>query len=65
MEIYEEVFQGTLAELEKLQGKAAMALRAELGVNPNVKLVEPSSLPVSEGKAQRVFDYREQEEGGM
>jgi phenylacetate-CoA ligase len=64
VEINEEVFNGTLAELEKLQGKAVAALRAELGVTPNVKLVEPSSLPVSEGKAQRVFDYRGSEEGG-
>jgi phenylacetate-CoA ligase len=59
------VFHGTLAELEKLQGKAASALRAELGVTPNVKLVEPSSLPVSEGKAQRVSDYRGSEQGGL
>jgi phenylacetate-coenzyme A ligase PaaK-like adenylate-forming protein len=33
-------------------------LRAELGVSPVVKLVEPSSLPVSEGKAKRVYDLR-------
>lgn len=65
VEIAEEVFHGTLAELEKLQGKAASALRAELGVTPNVKLVEPSSLPVSEGKAQRVYDYRSHEQGGL
>ena len=65
VEINEEVFHGTLAELEKLQSKAAAALRAELGVTPNVRLAEPSSLPVSEGKARRVYDYREQEEGGV
>ena len=64
VEINEEVFHGTLAELEKLQSKAAAELRAELGVTPNVKLVEPSSLPVSEGKARRVYDYRGAEKGG-
>jgi phenylacetate-CoA ligase len=64
VEINEQVFHGTLAELEKLQTKAVAALRAELGVTPNVKLVEPSSLPVSEGKARRVYDYRGREEGG-
>jgi phenylacetate-CoA ligase len=58
VEINEEVFHGTLAELETLQSKTVSALRTELGITPNVKLVEPSSLPVSEGKAQRVFDYR-------
>jgi phenylacetate-CoA ligase len=65
VEINEEVFHGTLAELEKLQSKAVTALRAELGVTPVVKLVEPSSLPASEGKAQRVYDYRGREEGGV
>jgi len=62
VEINEEVFHGTLAELEKLQGNAVAALRAELGVTPSVKLVEPSSLPVSDGKAQRVYDYRKEAE---
>ena len=65
VEINEEVFHGTLAELDKLQNAAVQALRTELGVTPNVKLVEPSSLPVSQGKARRVFDYREGEKGGL
>ena len=58
VEINEEVFHGTLAELETLQDKVAAELRIELGITPSVKMVEPSSLPVSEGKAQRVFDFR-------
>jgi phenylacetate-CoA ligase len=62
VEINDQVFHGTLAELEKLQSRVLAALRTELGVTPNVKLVEPSSLPVSEGKAQRVYDLRSAEE---
>jgi len=58
VEINEEVFRGTLAELEKLQARVTAELRAELGGTPAVKLVEPSSLPVSEGKARRVYDLR-------
>ena len=58
VEINEEVFRGTLSELEKLQARVVAELRAELGVTPVVKLVEPSSLPVSEGKARRVYDLR-------
>ncbi len=58
VELNEEVFRGTLAELEKLQARVVAELRAELGVSPVVKLVEPSSLPVSEGKAKRVYDLR-------
>jgi len=64
VEVNPEVFQGTLAELERLQETAAERLRAETGVRPVVKLVESSSLPVCEGKAQRVFDYRKDAPAG-
>ena len=60
VEVRESVFRGTLRELERLQGKVAAELRAEIGVTPTVHLVEPSSLPVSEGKAQRVYDFRKE-----
>jgi phenylacetate-CoA ligase len=33
-------------------------LRAEIQVRPKVELVEPGTLPVSEGKAKRVIDKR-------
>jgi phenylacetate-CoA ligase len=58
VEITEEAFRGTLAELERLKSRVATELRAELGITPTVTLVEPSSLPVSEGKAKRVCDFR-------
>ncbi len=58
VELNEEVFIGTLFELEKLQVRITDDLKSELGVTPVVKLVEPSSLPVSEGKAKRVYDLR-------
>ena len=61
VEVGENVFRGTLQELERLQARVAAALRAELGVTPVVHLVEPSSLPVSEGKAQRVYDFRKED----
>jgi phenylacetate-CoA ligase len=61
VEVRENVFRGTLRELERVQGRVAAALRDELGVTPAVHLVEPSSLPVSEGKAQRVYDSRKEE----
>ncbi len=61
VEISEGVFHGTLAELDKLQDKIVSELRTELGVTPSVRLVEPSSLPVSEGKAQRVYDFRNED----
>jgi len=58
VEITEEAFRGTLADLESLKGRVAAELRAEIGITPTVTLVEPSSLPVSEGKAKRVYDLR-------
>jgi phenylacetate-CoA ligase len=60
VEINEEVFRGTLSELERLAARVTAELRAEIGVTPVVRLVEPSSLPVSEGKARRVIDRRNQ-----
>jgi len=60
VEVGESVFRGTLRELERLQARIAAELRAELGVGPNVHLVEGSSLPVSDGKAQRVYDFRQE-----
>ena len=61
VEVGEGSFGGTLAELERLQRHLTEELRAELGVTPTVKLVEPAELPESEGKAKRVVDYREGE----
>jgi len=58
VEISEDIFSGTLSGLETLQHKISEELRAELVVNPIIKFVEPSSLPQTEGKAQRVFDLR-------
>jgi len=58
VEVNEQVFQGTLSELEKLKRKIIVDLRGELNLTPEVKLVESASLPVSEGKAKRVYDFR-------
>ncbi len=58
VEVNEQVFQGTLSELEKLKRKIIVELREELDLTPEVKLVESASLPVSDGKAKRVYDFR-------
>lgn len=58
VEVNEQVFQGTLSELEKLRRKIIVELREELDLTPEVKLVESASLPVSDGKAKRVYDFR-------
>ncbi len=58
VEMAPEAFQGTLSQVEALQVRVTEELRAEITVTPVVKLVEAGSLPVSEGKAQRVKDLR-------
>jgi len=41
-----------------LEGEIAARLRSEILTKPKVKLLQPASLPVSEGKAKRVIDRR-------
>ena len=60
VEMAADSFQGTLSQLEGLQGRVLAALREETGVTPVVKLLEAGSLPASEGKAVRVVDRRAQ-----
>ncbi len=59
VEIRPEFFQGDLRQLANLQRQITDALRSELLVTPKVELVEPETLPKSEGKAVRVIDRRE------
>ncbi|MBM4293456.1 MAG: phenylacetate--CoA ligase [Deltaproteobacteria bacterium] len=58
VEVKEEFFQEDLRYLQRLQKRLAEALRNELLVTPKVELVEPNTLPRSEGKAVRVADKR-------
>lgn len=59
VEVRPEFFKGDLWQLERLRKKITEALRSELLVTPKVELVEPDTLPKSEGKAVRVIDRRE------
>ena len=52
-------FTGDLAALEKLARQIVHEVRDEILVTPTVQLVEPGSLPKSEGKAVRVRDERQ------
>jgi len=51
-------FDGRIEHLVRLQQEASEALRAEILLRPTVDLVPAGTLPVSEGKAQRVVDRR-------
>lgn len=59
VEVRPEFFKGDLWQLESLRKQITEALKSELLVTPKVELVEPDTLPKSEGKAVRVVDRRE------
>ena len=58
VELAEAGFEGQVEQLMKLQGQLAEKLRTEILIKPQVQLLPPGSLPVSEGKAKRVIDNR-------
>ncbi|MBQ9069171.1 MAG: AMP-binding protein, partial [Eggerthellaceae bacterium] len=48
-----------MSSIQNLQKKIQAAMKAALSVGIKVKIVEPKSIPRSEGKAKRVVDLRE------
>ena len=58
VELSEAGFDGQVENLVKFQGLLAEKLRAEILIKPQVQFLPPGSLPVNEGKAQRVIDER-------
>jgi phenylacetate-CoA ligase len=59
VEVQQSFFQEDLKYLAGLKKRLTDALKSELLVTPLVELVEPNTLPVSEGKAVRIVDRRE------
>jgi phenylacetate-CoA ligase len=58
VEVQQNFFQEDLRYLKQLQKRITEALKSELLVTPRVELVEPNTLPRSEGKAHRIVDKR-------
>ena len=58
VELAEAGFDGQVEHLMKFQSQLAEKLRAEILIKPKVQFLPPGSLPISEGKAQRVIDER-------
>ncbi len=58
VEISSEIFSDTVKGLSKRSKELSEALKNLLGVNAKVTLMEPNSIPRSEGKAVRVIDKR-------
>jgi phenylacetate-CoA ligase len=58
VEVQKEFFGGDLKQLETLRRRIVEELKSDILISPRVDLVEPDSLPKSEGKAKRVIDNR-------
>ena len=58
VEMTDKMFSDTVKDLEGMERKIAGALQSTLNIVAKIRLLEPKSLPRSEGKAQRVIDKR-------
>lgn len=58
VEIAREAFDGSMETLRSRRSDLQRQLREQIGFTAAVELVEPGSLPASEGKAKRVVDER-------
>lgn len=58
VEISRDLFDGRVEHLVNLRNEITEKLRSEILVRPKVELLEPGTLPVSEGKSTRVIDKR-------
>lgn len=58
VEIDRELFDGKIEKLIRLKEEITDKIRSATMVKPKVELLEPGTLPVSEGKAKRVIDKR-------
>lgn len=58
VEMTPEMFSDAVRGLEDIERRIKSALQSSLGIACNVRLVEPKSIPRSEGKAIRIIDNR-------
>lgn len=58
VEMNQEMFSDEVKKIEDLERKIKKEIENTLGINANVRLVEPKSIERSEGKAVRVIDKR-------
>jgi len=58
VEVAREFFSGDLKQLELLRKHITEELRSDILITPRVDLLEPNTLPKTEGKAVRVIDNR-------
>ena len=58
VELNDDMFSDTVKSIEDLEKKISNDIHNILGIKAKIRLVEPKSIPRSEGKAVRVIDKR-------
>ena len=58
IELSDNMFDDTIRSIEALEKKLSADIVQILGIRAKISLVEPKSIPRSEGKAVRVIDKR-------
>ena len=58
VEVSEQLFADEVRKLEEVRKKITSSIYTTLGINVNVKLVEPHTVERTEGKSKRVIDKR-------
>ena len=58
VEIAKSGFDGSMETLRNLRGEMQRQLKEQIGFTAEIDVLEPGSLPASEGKAKRVIDER-------
>lgn len=59
VEMSKKLFSDEIRKIEELRRKIEKSIEEAIGLRAKVSLVEPKSLPRSEGKAKRVIDKRQ------
>lgn len=59
VETSKDIFSDEIKHIEEMRRKISNHIEKSIGLRVKVTLVEPKTLPRSEGKAKRVFDKRE------
>jgi phenylacetate-CoA ligase len=59
VELSEKWFSDKVRQLEEVEGRLKARIASVLGIAARIRLVEPKTIPRSEGKAKRVVDKRE------
>ena len=58
VEMNPALFSDTVKDIENTEKRIEAALQSTLNIHARVRLLEPNTLPRSEGKAKRVIDNR-------